>query len=276
MNVTHFNLPTAPQDVVFPYVPQLIATSAMWLVVALVVCYAAYDTWKARSPVAPLLILGSAIAYLNEPFVDVMGLVLHPRIGQWVALETLGPVPWWGLAIYIIYFGGLTLGKLRIAQKGLMTRKGFWIGTCTFFVVNIVAEVPLIQSGMYLYYNDPPFLFFGLPLYWLVINASGPLMCVALLLRAPQLFTGWRTPLIALLPMTTDAMGSIGAGWPIFTALNTPGIAEPIKYGAALLTVGIGLLLMDGLSRLICSEGRQAESEKALETSTAAIKLARS
>ena len=267
MNATHFNLPTAPHDLVFPYLPQLIATSVMWFVVFLVLCYALYDTWKTRSPVALLLIVGSAIAYLNEPFVDVMGLVLHPREGQWVVLETLGPVPWWGLAIYIIYFGGLTLGKLRIAQQGLMTRKGFWIGTCTFFVVNIVAELPLIQSGMYLYYNDPPFMFFGLPLYWLVINASGPLMCVALLLRAPQWFTGWRTGLIVLLPMTTDAMGSIGAGWPIFTALNTPDIAEWVKYAAALLTFGIGLALMDGLSRLICTERNESASDASVPLS---------
>ena len=165
MNSTHFNLPSAPHDLVFPYTPQLYATSAMWVVVALIVAYAFYDAYKNRSPVALLLIAGSAIAYLNEPIVDVLGLVLHPRPGQWVALETLGPVPWWGLAIYIIYFGGLTLAKLRVAQKGLMTRRGFWIGTFTFFIVNIIAELPLIQSGMYLYYNDPPFLFFGLPLY---------------------------------------------------------------------------------------------------------------
>lgn len=257
MNLTHFNLPPPPPGIVFPEVPQLYATTGMWIVVALVVGYAIYDTIRTRSPVAALLILGSALAYLNEPIVDVLGLVLHPRPGQWIALETFGPVPWWGLGIYIIYFGGLTLMKLRVAQNGLMTRRGFWLGTLTFFIVNIIAEVPLIQAGLYLYYGEPPFTVMGLPLYWLFINASGPLICVALLYRAPQFFRGWRVLLIGLLPMTTDAMGSIGAGWPIFTALNTPGASAELKIAAALLTVFIGLMLMDGLSRLICSESRE-------------------
>ena len=255
MTPEQFELPLPPQGMEFPIEPQLYATIAMGIVVAGFVLYALRDTIKHRSPLALMLLLGGAICYLNEPIVDVLGLVWHPRPNQWIALETFGPVPLWGLGIYIVFFGGMTLALYRQAQRGI-TRKAFWIGVLAFFIVDIAAELPLIHLGLYRYYGEPPYMFMGLPMYWLFINTPGPLIDVALLLRAPGFFKGWRMLLVPILPMTTDAMGSIASGWPIFSALNTPDASAATKWLAATLTIIIGLVLMEALSRLICAPAK--------------------
>ena len=48
---------------------------------------------RTRSPLGIILFLGGAIAYLNEPVDDILGLVNHPRPGQNIVLDTMGPVP---------------------------------------------------------------------------------------------------------------------------------------------------------------------------------------
>lgn len=251
MNANNWDLPLPPQGMMMPEKPQQIAL-AIWSIIAIAyVVYALVQWYRTRSPLAILLFLGAAIAYLNEPIVDLLGLVWHPRINQSVALNTFGPVPLWGWICYMIFWGSMPYLVLRLAQRGI-TRKVFWTAVLGWFALDFAMEAPLIPLGLYYYYGAPPFVFLGLPAYWLTINTLGPLSTVALLLRAPQLFQGWRLCLVPLLPMTTDAMASLGSGWPIFSALNTPGVSSGVKWIAGALTILLGLIIMDGLSRLIC------------------------
>jgi hypothetical protein len=248
-----FNLPLPDPGMVFPDTPQYYITLIMWICVVPFVAYCLYQAYKTKSPLAVLLLIGGVICYLNEPIVDVLALVWHPRPNQWVAVETFGPVPLWGLGIYIIFFGAMPYILLIAAKRGI-SRKAFWIGVAAFFVVDVACEIPILYYGLYYYYGDPPYMFMRLPLYWLFINTLGPLVTVALLLRAPELFKGWRMILIPLLPMTTDAAGSLASGWPIMTALNTIGASAGLKWFAATLTILIGAVIMEGLSRVICSD----------------------
>lgn len=259
-----FDLPLPPQGMVFPDTAQAYATAAVWGVAAVFIAVCLYQAWKTKSPLALLLLAGGAICYLSEPMVDVLALCWHPRPNQWVAVQTFGPVPLWGLGIYLIFFGAMPYLLLLAAQRGI-SRKAFWAGVLAFFVADIACELPIIHYGLYAYYGDPPYLFMGLPLYWLFINTIGPLLAVALLLRAPRFFSGWRQILILLLPMTTDIAGSVSSGWPIMSALNTPGASAELKWAAATLTTLIGLAIMDGLSRLICTE-QAAVARHGLET----------
>ena len=253
MDANNWELPLPPQGMVMPEKLQQIGL-AVWGIIALAyLLYALVHWYRTRSPLAILLFLGGAIAYLNEPIVDVLGLVWHPRLSQAVALDTFGPVPLWGWPCYMIFWGSMSYILLRLAQNGI-TRKAFWIAVLSFFALDFAMEAPMIPLGLYYYYGDPPFVLLGLPSYWLVINATGPLLTVALLLRAPQFFQGWRLCLVPLLPMTTDAMASIGIGWPIFSALNTPGVSLGMKWMAGALTIALGLIILDGLSRLICRD----------------------
>lgn len=251
-----FNLATPPQGMVFPQTPQVIITAVMWAVVAVFVVICLHRAWKTRSLLALQLLVGGAICYLAEPMVDVLTAVWHPRPNQWVALETFGPVPLWGMGIYIVFFGAMTYLMLMAARQGI-SRRAFWIGVLAFFVADVACEWPIIHHGLYVYHGEPPYLLLGLPMYWLFINTLGPLIAVALLLRAPQFFSGWRQWLIPLLPMSTDIAGSVASGWPIMSALNTPGASTELKWAAATLTIFLGLVIMDGLSQLICDQGHQ-------------------
>ena len=246
-----FELPLPPQGLVFPQAPQLVATVILWVLVAACLLYSLWEWRRTRQPLALLLTLGGAISYLNEPIDDVLGLLWHPHPRQWVAIDTFGPAPLWGLGIYTIFFGTMSYLLLLQARRGI-TRQQLWGGILLFFVIDLLCELPLLHYGLYVYYGEPPLQLLGLPLYWLFINIGGPLMVVALLLRAPQLFSGWRLLTLPLLPMTADAAGSIAAGWPIFSALNTPGASAGLKLAAALLTMGLGVLIVDGLAAAIC------------------------
>jgi hypothetical protein len=63
---------------------------------------------------------------------------------------------------------------------------------------------------------------------------------------------------VPLLPIVTDAGGSVLTGWPIMTALNMPEATTALKWGAGALTFLIGFLVFDALSRVICMDERQA------------------
>jgi hypothetical protein len=91
----------------------------------------------------------------------------------------------------------------------------------------------------------------GFPLYWLLINVGGPVLTAAVLAAAPQYFRGWRALALVLLPMTTDAACSVAVGWPVYSAINQPHLAQIFQWGAAVLSIVIGLLLLEGLGRFI-------------------------
>jgi hypothetical protein len=90
-----------------------------------------------------------------------------------------------------------------------------------------------------------------LPLYWLLINTTGPIFCAAILFAAPGYFRGWRAPLIILLPVVADASCSIAVGLPVYSALHAPHAGTLAKWGGALLSCVIGLAILDALSRWI-------------------------
>jgi hypothetical protein len=87
-------------------------------------------------------------------------------------------------------------------------------------VVDVVVELPILYFGIYQYYGHPPLQVAGFRVYWIFINAVGPLTLAALPLAAGQTFTGWRTTYLVFLPMVCNAAGSIAVGWPVYSALN--------------------------------------------------------
>jgi hypothetical protein len=96
---------------------------------------------------------------------------------------------------------------------------------------------------MYDYYGDPPFEVAGLPLYWFAINIGGPLETALILFAGARYFRGARMLLLLPLPMILDAASSVGAGWPVFSALHAEASA-PVKYLAALTTMAIAAALL--------------------------------
>jgi hypothetical protein len=151
---------------------------------------------RSRSVTLASLLIGGAISYFNEPIDDVLGLVWHPVIGQWTALDTFARVPLWGLGIYIVFFGGMPYLILQSLRRGV-TRWHLW-GWVGVLAVDVAVELPILASGIYSYYGDAPVRIGGFPVYWIVINAVGPLALAMLLLAAGDTFTGWRAGVFAL------------------------------------------------------------------------------
>jgi hypothetical protein len=215
----------------------------MAVLVVAFVAYAAIEIGRHRSFTLALLLVGGAISYLNEPIDDVLGLVWHPEVDQWTVLDTFSRVPLWGLGIYIVFFGGMPYLILKKLRAG-MTRRDLWRWVGVLIVVDVVVELPILYFGIYQYYGNPPMEVAGFPVYWIFINAVGPLALAVLLLAAGDTFTGWRTAYLLLLPMVCNAAGSVAVGWPVYSALNA-GAGPLVTWAAAGLTIAIGLAILD-------------------------------
>jgi hypothetical protein len=159
----------------------------------------------------------------------------------------------WGLPTYIIFFGGIPWLVLRELRKGRFTIKKFWIGVLLTFVADLLIEIPLLQTNLYVYYSHGtvPMSIAKFPLYWLMINTTGPLLCAAILFAVPSYFTGIRKPLLILVPVVADASCSIAVGLPVYSALHAPHVSGLVRWLGAALSMLIGLVILDALARWI-------------------------
>jgi hypothetical protein len=259
-----FNIPVPP-DMVFPRIPQIAAEIALWVVVAGFVIYAVREWRRTGSPLGLTLLAGGGIALLNEPLDDILGLVHHPRPGQHVLFETMGPIPHWGLPTYIIFFGGIAYVLLVELRKLTFTPKAFWTGIVITFVADLLIEMPLLHFRLYTYfgYGDVPMSVGGFPVYWLFINTTGPILTAAILFAAPNYFRGWRAPLVIFLPLVTDTACSAAVGLPVYNALHTPGAPAWVTWGGALASCAIGMVLLDAMARWIYARTRELQRHAA-------------
>jgi hypothetical protein len=247
-------LPGAPTGLRMPHDAQIVYTSVWGAIVLAFVVYAFARIGRRRDPLLCVLLIGGAIAYFNEPIDDLLGLVWHPRPGQWVAIRTFGPAPVWGVLVYMALFGGIAYLMLRAFERGI-SRRQVWTWIAVFWIADIAVEVPAIASGMYKYYGHPPLQVAGLPLYWFAINIGGPLETAVLVLVARRWFTGRRMLLLLPVPMLLDAACSVGMGWPIFSALHAQA-STPVKYLAALLTLTMGVTMLELTIRFVSERTR--------------------
>lgn len=252
-----FNIPVPP-DMVFPRVPQIAAEITLWVVVAGFVIYAVREWRRTGSPLGLALLAGGGVALLNEPLDDILGLVHHPRPGQHVLFETMGPIPHWGLPTYIIFFGGIAYVLLVELRKLTFTPKAFWTGIVITFIADLLIEMPLLHFRLYTYfgYGDVPMSVGGFPIYWLFINTTGPILTAAILFAAPNYFRGWRAPLVVFLPLVTDTACSAAVGLPVYNALHTPAAPAWLTWGGALASCAIGMVLLDAMARWIYAHTR--------------------
>jgi hypothetical protein len=184
--------PPPPYDMIMPATPQLAFTVLWGVVCAGLLGYGLLRLARHRDPLLLALLGGGAICYYAEPMVDVLGLLWHPTIGQWVAIDTFRAAPWWGVFVYAICFGGLPYFMLADFRRNGLTRRRAWTWIGLFWLLDVAVEIPILASGLYDYYGEPPMEVFGLPLYWLFMNIAGPLETAVLLLVFASRIRGWR------------------------------------------------------------------------------------
>jgi hypothetical protein len=261
----HFDLPSTPDGTTMPQTAQLVVTAAMGVLVAVFVVYAGYEMVRRRSATLALLLVGGAVSYLNEPIDDVLGLVWHPVAGQWTVLDTFARVPLWGLGIYIVFFGAMPYVIWANLRRGL-TRGQVWCWVGVLAVVDVAVELPVLASGIYQYYDGAPMQIAGFPVYWIVINAVGPMATAAVLLSHDRLFSGWRALYLLFLPMVCNAAGSVAVGWPVYSALNAQA-GPAVTWVAAALTIAIGVALLDMLITYAVRKSAELAAEEGVPAS---------
>jgi hypothetical protein len=257
---------------VVPATAQTVADLAWGALALICLVYVLLEWRRTRSPLPIVVLAGGAIAYLNEPIVDLLGLVWHPRPHQERVLNTFGPLPLWGLFCYVVFFGAGTYVILKLIRRGV-TRRQFWSGVGGLMGVNLAIELPLLPTHLYSYYGyqQPPMTVGHLPLYWLFLNVGGPLLAAAGLLAGEQYFTGRRVLAAALVPMTAYAAFSLAAGWPIFSALHSPHLAQIFVWGAALLTIAISAAILDRIAVFAEARGRPNREARSASAGLAAV-----
>jgi hypothetical protein len=224
-----------------------IAVTIPWIVLTVV----AFRVWRREgSPVPLLFMIGGAVCILFEPIVDVLGMCFFPRANQWVGIETFGrPIPLFMWPVYSWFVGGQAFLFLRAFQKG-MTRDRLFRWWLILMGVNVLLESPGILMKVYTYYGAQPLNPWGLPLWWLVVNATMPIVAAFVVYKLLPYLTGARVLLIvALVPMADGATNGAIA-WPMWTALNTR-LGFWATYPAAAITFALGALLVWGLTRAL-------------------------
>lgn len=248
-----FNFPAPPSDMVMPQTTQAVATSIMLALSLAFVVYALTERRRTGTYVALLLVLGGAIASVNEAIVDSTGLVWHPRIDDWMAYNSFAPVPLWVVGAYCTFEGGFAYLLYKRVKAG-MTRAQVWKAFGLLVAANWVLEIPLLALDFYDYYGNPPLEVAGYPIYWPFLNLPPILVTVALLVRLPALFEGRKVALLLVEPAMAYAAVSNAVGWPIFTALHSPGMAEPFRWALCVLGIALSCLIVDALSRVLASK----------------------
>jgi hypothetical protein len=198
---------------------------------------------KERDPVPLLCLAGGAMCVLFEPIVDILGLCWYPRDGQWKLFETLGrPIPVGVLFGYMWAFGGLTAvayGVLR--QKGLPALARLYP---VFIGLSIPFELIANHTGYYVYYGNQPLRILDWPAWWGPVNFAVPIVAAVMINRFRPLLTGPRVLAIAFLVPMADGAVNGATAWPVWSALNAPGLSTVIVELAGALTVALAVLLV--------------------------------
>jgi hypothetical protein len=194
-----------------------------------------------------LLLVGGLLCSLNEALVDLLGHCFFPKDSR-IAYTAYGySVPWWVVTAYVGFFGGLTWLNSEYLRTG-PTRRRMWTAIGAVGVLNLILEMPILASGVYLYYGDQPFMVGGFPLNWLVINSLGSLFASVVVARFSAFFTGLRQVLLLAVPYATYSMSWV-VHMPLFGTLNAE-VSSPVRWVAAAVSAVLGLVVMDALIRL--------------------------
>ncbi|CDO90289.1 hypothetical protein [Mycobacterium triplex] len=236
-----------PWEITTPATPQAIITTVLAVVVAGFVIAALVSWYRTKQPAFLLLLAGGYICSFNEPLIDFLCHCFFPADG-WIGHTVFNrSIPIWVILAYVVFYGGLT-HVLSAAFKNGVTRRTLRISIGIWGALNLAMEIPLLQSKLYVYYGDQPFLVGGFPLSQLVFNAFGSLLGAVVITRLSWFFTGSRRLLLLAVPFVTF-MSSWAVGMPLFLVLGTDA-SHGVRMLAAAVSTTLGLLAIDTLIRL--------------------------
>jgi len=196
---------------------------------------------------------------VNEPLVDLLGKCYHKGDGQWRVFELFNrPMPLWGLFGYVVIYGVTAWFLLAAMQRGA-NRRRLWEVLAAMCAIQVAAEMIILPTNMYYYYDYQPWTFRGMPLHWLAINFSGTFLTATVLALTGPYLVGRRQALVLLLPMGTQVLGSYFVGLPVFAALHAGG-PKLVPWLGGAVTICLAVLMIDVLARLVTSQSPRLES----------------
>ena len=236
-----------PWDITTPAIPQAIITGVLAVTVAGFVVAALVSWYRTKQPTFLLLLVGGYVCSFDEPLIDFLCHCFFPADG-WIGHTVFHrSIPIWVILAYVVFYGGLTY-VLSVAFARGVTRRALWISIGIWGALNLAMEIPLLESNLYVYYGDQPFVVGGFPLSQLVFNAFGSLLGAVVVTRLSWLFAGARQLLLLVVPFVTF-MSSWAAGMPLFLVLGTDA-THGVRMVAAAVSMSLGLLGIDVLIRL--------------------------
>jgi hypothetical protein len=241
-------IPVPPVDMVMPSINSVVAL-ANFGVLAVVAVLVAREARRTQSWVPLLILLGAALASLQEPIYDIVGAVWYPEHGTVAFNRAFNvSIPLWLIPGYAWYIGGLGNFMYRKMQRGALHRP-LWQYYLLFWLANFALEMPGLNLGIYRYYGEQPFRVLGFPLWMAVTNALMPLLIGSLFNRLRGILVGPAALLaVVLVPMVVGA-AQIAAGWPTWLALNS-GQGLLVTGAGAVASLGLALSVIYLLGRL--------------------------
>jgi len=236
-----------PTSMATPAAAHRIVLVIVGVVAATMLVAAAYHWRRTGSPAFLLVLAGGYVCSFNEALVDVLGHCYFPADGL-IAYTTFGrAVPIWVVLAYVVFFGGLTYLQVLWLRSGA-SHRAMWAAVGIFWVLNLLLEMPILASGLYVYYGDQPLEIGGFPIIWLVINSLGSLFAAVVITRLSWFFTGVRQLLLVLVPFATY-MASWVVTMPHFAITNTDAPMS-VRTAAAIVSMVLGLVSIDVLIRI--------------------------
>jgi hypothetical protein len=236
-----------PWEMATPHTAQMIITVILGVVVAAFALAALYDWRRTGRPTFVLMLVGGYVCSFNEALVDVLGHCYFPGDGVIAYTAFDRPVPVWVVLAYVVFFGGLSYLMSEAFKRGA-SRRAMWAGISIFGVLNVLLEIPMLRSGLYLYYGAQSFEVGGFPIIWLVINSLGSLFAAVVITRLSWFFTGARQLLLVAVPFATY-MASWVLTMPHFAITNTDA-SGATRAAAAIVSMVLGLIAIDALIRI--------------------------
>lgn len=253
--MTELILSQAPP--MYPVPPADLSAPFAWSLAFTVICAVFWLlalTWVVRlalrgEKLGLVFLLGGLCMGLLEPYLDYLGLLWFASDNVAVTVNlfqrhiplyvVLGYSFFFGLQAYVIY-RAIVLGK---------GAKFFLYAYGLSWLFDAALQITGAQLGLYKYYGQQPFLFFGAPAWWYTIDATLQLTAGLVFFLLRHRLVGWGQ--LIVIPMLPGIYAGLNGalGWPTFTALNSNFDPELNGNGSTALVYlgGLVTIVLTGL-----------------------------
>ena len=245
-NIISVPYPIPPVTVI----PEPLQTILLWGagVGALIVTLIAIRMGMKRRTAVPLLmVLGGFTSIIMEPVVTFLGHAVHPAQGQIMLFETANRAIPWHIALgYMAGFGIFYLTLYPAFVEGRLRARQIWKTCLITAACYFIGEAYPVSHGLWIYYDYQPMqIWHGTaPLTWNFLNACCMMVSATVIFVAlPYLKNPLSQLSILLLAPVGAYMGHMGAGFPMYNAMNSTLPTWAIEISGA-LSIALALVVI--------------------------------